>query len=231
MFILQSVFLPNMAYSQYYRYTGPSYVAINGGYSHPMSVFGRKKSDFKFGTYANPGMNFGIEGAYFYTENVGFGGLINFHYHTIDVDSLKANYLLNFPEYDQAIVDVKPFMTLAPMIGFFADLPTSEYFSFTFKLLSGFYIARKPEGNVLLAGTGAIKNNDELFAVSANFAIYTSAGIRYSPFYHWSFHLNAEFVSSNFNFEFENDGEDVIQKQLVRSILFTAAIAYRFNPR
>lgn len=216
--------------AQYYVYRGPSYVAINGGYSLPNSNFGKMEGTLNYGTFVNPGMNLGVEGAYFYSENIGFGMLVNVHYHTIDLDRLEQNYLDYYPEYLQAKADVKPFVTIAPMMGFFADLPVSDQFSFTFKLLSGFYIARKPEGKVVLSGP-LPRTYDEQFAVATNFAIYTSAGIRYSPFYHWSLHLNAEFVSSNFEFEFKNDGKDVIQKQLVRSILFTAAIAYRFNPR
>lgn len=223
-------FTASILQAQYYVYKGPSYVAINGGYSLPNSNFGKMKDNLNYGTFAKPGMNLGFEGAYFYSENIGFGMLVNLHHHTIDLDMLEKEYLDFYPEYSQAKADVKPFVTVAPMMGFFADLPVSDQFSFTFKLLAGFYIARKPEGKVVLSAPES-KTFDEDFAIATNFAIYTSAGIKYSPFYHWSLHLNAEFVSSNFNFEFENDGEDVIQKQLVRSILFTAAIAYRFNPR
>jgi hypothetical protein len=223
-------FSSNIMQAQYYVYKGPSYVAINGGYSLPNSNFGKMKDNLNYGTFVKPGMNLGVEGAYFYSENIGFGMLVNVHYHAIDLEQIEQEYLSFYTDYSQAKADVKPFVTIAPMMGFFADLPVSDQFSITFKLLSGFYIARKPEGKVVLSGP--VPNTyDEKFAIATNFAIYNSAGIRYSPLYHWSLHLNAEFVSSTFNFEFENEGKDVIQKQLVRSILFTAAIAYRFNPR
>jgi hypothetical protein len=216
--------------AQYYIYNGPSYLAVNGGYSLPNSSFGKLEGSLTYNTFAKPGLNFGFEGAYFYSENIGFGMLVNMHIHAIDLDKLQQEYLKNYPEYSQAKADVSPFITVAPMMGFFSDLPVSNQFSFTFKLLTGFYIARKPAGKIVLTGN-VPRTFDEQAAFSTNFAFYSSAGIRYSPFFHWSLHLNVEFVSSNFHFEFEKDGKDAVQNQLVRSILFTTAIAYRFSPR
>ncbi|MDB4918261.1 outer membrane beta-barrel protein [Mucilaginibacter sp.] len=55
-----------------------SYLALIGGFSNPMGDFSKKTYDNNKAGFAKRGATFGLEGAYYFYKNLGFGAIVSF---------------------------------------------------------------------------------------------------------------------------------------------------------
>lgn len=227
--ILMLMALASHAQYRYSRIQGPSYIALHGGFTQGLGAFGRMESNYSYGTFAKNGSHIGLEGAYFYSENIGFGTMLRANYHTVDSDKLADEYLKDVEQWIDASAEVEPFLIATGLMGFFLDLPTNEYFSFTFKLMAGLTVARKPWGKVNLTAIDLSQHNrKESSAWDSQFTLLNSIGTRIN-LNQWSIHVNIDYMGTKFHFDYTTAGYEQTLEQHIRLISYNLAIAYRFN--
>lgn len=200
---------------------------LRGGVSVPFDTFGKNSGSLDYSGFATNGSNIGAEAVYFYSENVGFGGLLSYSSFKIDNNRMVGAYINSNSEYDTAYVNVNPFHTTVAVMGFYFDLPVSDYFAFTMKMLVGSHIVQKPEGVVTVddkAGTRSIFT--ETSTSDSQFALYTSAGIRINPYDNWNLTIELEYVGSKMEFEYQRNSSTTRSNAGIKTLVLSFGIAY-----
>lgn len=227
--VLMLTSVASHAQYRYSRIQGPSYIAIHGGFTQGLGAFGKMESNYSYGTFAKNGAHAGFEGAYFYSENIGFGTLLRAYYHVVDSDKLEDEYLIDAEQWIDATAQIEPFLITAGLMGFFIDLPASDYFSFTFKLMAGLTVARKPWGQVKLTAVDFSPHYQrESSAWDTQFTLLNSLGARIN-LNQWSIHVNIDCTGTKFHFDYTTAGYEQTIQQHVRLLSYNLAVAYRFN--
>ncbi len=200
---------------------------LRGGVSLPFGSYGKNSGALEYAGFVSSGSNFGAEAVYFYGKNVGFGGLLSYSSFKIDSERLAGAYINSNINYDTAFVNVNSFKTIVGAMGFYFDLPVSDYFAFTMKMLVGSHIVHKPQGVITIDEiSGTRKNIEETSSLDSQFAIYTSAGMRINPYDNWNVTIEVEYVGSNMEFEFEKNGSPTRSNAAVKTLVFSFGIAY-----
>lgn len=200
---------------------------LRGGVSAPFGSFGKNSGTLDYSGFVTSGSNFGAEAVYFYGKNVGFGGLLSYSNFKIDNNRFAGAFINSNVDYDTAFINVNPFKTIVGVVGFYFDLPVSDYFAFTLKMLVGSHIVRKPEGVVSvddIAGTRSIFT--ETSAVDSQFALYTSAGMRINPYDNWNLTIEVEYVGSKMEFNYKKNGASTRSNGAVKTLVLSFGVAY-----
>jgi len=200
---------------------------LRGGVSLPFDSFGKNSGKLDYSGFTMSGSNFGAEAVYFYGKNVGFGGLLSYSSFKIDNERLAGAYINSNINYDTAFVNVNSFKTIVGVMGFYFDLPVSDYFAFTMKMLVGSHIVQKPKGSVSVeTKMGLNEAFNETAVFDSQFAIYTSAGIRINPYENWNVTIEVDYVGSNLEFDYKRNGIPTRTKSEVKYLVFSFGIAY-----
>jgi opacity protein-like surface antigen len=200
---------------------------LRGGVSLPFGSFGKNNGGLNYSNFVSSGSNFGVEGVYFYSENVGFGGLLSYSTFKIDNERMAGAFINSNINYDTAFINVNPFRTMVGVVGLYVDLPVSDYFAITLKMLVGSHIVQKPEGIVTVENTVSTNIKFvETSALDSQFALYTSAGMRINPYDNWNVTIEAEYVGSKMEFEFEKNGVSARSSNAIKTLVFSFGIAY-----
>ena len=217
----------NIANAQAYMYQR-GLATLSVGVTSPSYAFGNYQGT-ELHSYVNLGTCITGEVAYFYSKNVGLNFLINYNVHTIDNNSLAESYLDLNPEYKTVTVQTNPFQELSGFTGFVFDIPPVEYFSFVFKLMVGLRNIHKPSASVQITTDNSTINYNETSDNSITFALYSSAGLRVVVNDHFNIHINASYVGSTYDFEFERNSAPVDMKDVHIGILsFVGGVSYSF---
>ena len=203
---------------------------IRGGISVPFDSFGKNSGKLDYSGFTKIGSNFGAEAVYFYSQNVGIGGLLSYSSFKIDDIRLAGAYINSNIDYDTAFADVNPFKTIAAVFGFYFDFPITDYFALTMKMLAGSHIVQKPKGSVSVeTKTGLNETFNETAVFDSQFALYTSAGFRVKPYYNWNVTFEVEYVGSNLEFDYKINGTPTLTKAEVKTLVLSFGIAYFLN--
>jgi len=200
---------------------------LRTGYANPINSFGKFAGKLDYSSFVKGGAHFGLEGYYFYSANVGFGGLFSFNRNKVDSHRLSGAYINSNIEYDTAFANVDPFNSVIGLVGFNFDLPVNDYVAFTFKMMTGALIVTKPSGNIRVETT----DGDELFFretedTRAKFTIFTAAGMRFSPLRNWSITTEFEYIGAQLKFSYKMNEVIVKRSNQVQLLMLNIGIAY-----
>jgi len=200
---------------------------LRTGYGIPIKSFGKFTGDLDYSSFVTGGAHYGLEGFYFYSENVGFGGLLSYNRNKIDAQRFTGAYINSNFIYDTAFVNINPFRTVIGLVGFCFDLPLNEYAAFTFKMMAGALTVTKPAGIVRVQ----TEDGDELFFretkdTRAKFTIFTAAGMRFSPLPDWSVTMEVEYIGAQFDFSYKMNEAPVNRTNHVQLLMLNFGIAY-----
>ncbi|MBZ0244188.1 MAG: outer membrane beta-barrel protein [Bacteroidales bacterium] len=200
---------------------------LRGGVSVPIGLFGKNSGNLDYSGFVSRGLNFGAEAVYFYNENVGLGGLLSYSSINVDNNRLAGAYINSNDDYDTAIASVNPFKTIVGAIGFYFDLPVSDYFAFTIKMLVGSHIVERPEGVTTVDDKAGMHSTiTETSTFDSQFALYTGAGMRINPYDKWNLTIEVEYIGSNMEFDYKKDGIRTISNEAVKTLVLSFGIAY-----
>lgn len=200
---------------------------LRGGVSIPFGSFGKNSGALDYSSFVTNGSNVGAEAVYFYGKNVGFGGLLSYSSFKIDNERLVGAYINSNSDYDTAYVNVNSFKSIVGVVGFYFDLPVSDYFAFTMKMLVGSHIVQKPQGVITIdEKSGTRKNIAETSSFDSQFALYTSAGMRINPYDNWNVTIEVEYVGSKMEFDYQKNGTSARSNAAVKMLVFSFGIAY-----
>lgn len=200
---------------------------LRGGLTVPIDYFGKNRGKLDYSGFVKIGSNYGFEAVYFFSENIGFGGLLSYNILKVDNVRLTGAVINSNINYDTAFVKVNPFKTIVGTVGFYFDLPATDYFAFTMKMMIGTHIVQKPEGVITVVDkTGLQFKLEETAIFESQFAIYTGAGIRVNPYDNWNVTVDIEYVGSRFEFEYKKNGVPSISSSVVKNLVLSFGIAY-----
>jgi hypothetical protein len=120
----------------------PSFVALRSGFSFPLGEY--HSIDLTDGSFATPGFNVTLEGAWFFIKWLGIGGSAGLNLHPVDVSNLAKEKLMNDSFLTSLIVRSDPYRVITLMAGSFVQYDLKGDFSLTGKLLGGVIQAATP---------------------------------------------------------------------------------------
>ena len=140
-----------------YYETAPSFISLFGNYSMLLNT-NYSKIDYannSAGFAANTGWNAGLQGCYFFSPNVGIGGLASYSiYNATGIDNLVAGYKRDFAAPNLTVTAKNGFTMLNTFGGLFVTIP-AEAVSFDFRGLVGYSLAETPEMEISLNNSSA----------------------------------------------------------------------------
>jgi hypothetical protein len=120
----------------------PGYISLNAGPSFPVGGFRAK--ELPDGGFAMTGLNFTLEGAWFFKPWIGAGGTAGMTLHPIDVGALGYEKMNSDPFITNLTIRSDPFLSLNMYAGLFFQYPLGKGFSVTAKSLGGIIYAQTP---------------------------------------------------------------------------------------
>lgn len=205
--ILIGTFFCLQANAQY----NPSFIGARLGVGIPYSKFNKGLNTVSNG-FASFGGNIVVEGAYFYSENVGVGGLISNSIFPVDEKEYGHQFVKNNCIYSEVIVNSEYYYTVSLMGGlYFSSRFQRTGLTFTGKILAGIYWVRNPA--VLFTYIFSNVASSKIYQKSennSNFAIYYGLGLKYDMWENLGLSFDLDYVGSRFRFYYnsiEGDGE------------------------
>ena len=205
----------------------PSFIAIKAGSSFPVGGFHAKSlSD---GGYATTGVNFSVEGAWFFKPKFGVGANIGLDSHPVDVVALANDKVSSDPFLQDLSIRSSPYNTITAMAGLYTDIDIWRNLSFTANLLGG----------VVYGMTPYQLYKPVYYLVTVNWYEITSAGdykpsflagagFRYDLPSCIGFVLDSEFTYTKMNFDFvTTDGKIRTEHKVFSFINLTAGVVFK----
>ncbi len=199
------------------QYNQPSFLSVRMGMGIPYSKFTKGISTVNNG-FASYGGAFVAEGAYFYSDNVGVGGLMGTSIFPVDQEEYGHQFVKNNCLYSSVIVDAEHYYTVYLMGGLYFDSRISRTkISLTGKILAGFYWVRNPA--ILFTYTFSNVASSRVFQRSensTNFAIYYGLGAKFHLWKDFGLTADLDYVGSKFKFYYHTleQGEGEASKQI-----------------
>lgn len=188
----------------YAQYT-PSFVGIRAGVSTPVENF-RVGGSSITNAFAGTGGNIVAEAAYFYTPNVGVGGLFSLNISSVNEEKFGEAFLNQNSSITKVVVESEPYYTASFMVGFYFDVPVDgTIFSLTSKMMMGMLWARNPNLNFTynfsnVASTIVHQSTEN----QSNFTFYYGAGIRTQISKKLGLNFDIDYVGSKFRFDYNS---------------------------
>ncbi len=215
-----------------------SFIGITGGYSNLLGNLAKfDYADDKSGYANKTGFNVGVEGAYFFHKNIGFGGIYsNTSFFTNGVQTLADGYKEDFA-VDSTTVDVKGRYTLNNfLVGPYFSFPVKK-FTFDVRVVAGISSIKTPQFTTYLEDQTDVTFSQNS-STAAAFAFQAGAGVRYSLIENLCVKLNFDFFNSNPNIKITNTNRVVKAgrliteyKQPISVISINFGIAYQFGKK
>jgi hypothetical protein len=213
-----------------------SFIGITGGYANAMGNLAKNNYDDDKSGYANSaGFNLGLEGAYYFHKNIGFGGVVSStSFYTKGLQTLSDGYKEAF-DIDSTTVTVKgKYTTYNFLVGPYFSFPCNK-FTFDMRVVGGLVRAMTPEFTTFLEDQKDLTFIQKSATASA-FGFQAGAGLRYSILKNICFKINADFYYSNPDFKIVNENRVVNSgrllteyKQPIMGLYLNFGIAYQFG--
>jgi opacity protein-like surface antigen len=219
-----------------------SFIGLLGGISMPMGNF--KKVNYYDTTsgYAGNGSTFGLEGAWFFSKYVGFGGMMSvstFNVSTQGLDSLSRGYQLDFfsDRTSTSINSAYKIWTIMP--GIYLRYPLSDKLSINGKVLAGLSIATTPS-IVCDVWDGGVDDGDfrQLPCTVTSLGVVGGLGVSYNLCKNFAINLQGNYFYSKPDFFLENSNRQVKAGRLINEynqpltfMNFSLGVAYTFGKK
>ncbi len=193
----------------------------------PIHHFGKNRGTSVIG-FAKIGFNTTADAAFFYTENVGIGGLYSFNIHGISEDNLAEAYVKSNENYQWATAKSEQFKEHLAMGGFFFRIPVNDYMSFNVKLLAGFFYIYKPAVQVEIGLPFTSTTIYETNANKMNFAFYNHVGGRFKVTNELFVVADLAYTGSKFDLDYYRNSQKVSETRHVGILMGSLGVAYEF---
>ncbi len=132
------IFISNSVNAQEKNY----YIGLNSGLSIPIGQY--KAKDLESGCFTQTGFTVGVEGAWYFINNLGVGGQFGFNLHPVDVGVLGYEKVINDPFLLDLIIRSDPYQIITGAIGLFYKWNFDKRLSLHGKILGGMMWAKTP---------------------------------------------------------------------------------------
>lgn len=208
-----------------------SYISLNLGLSNPTADYADADFENNDAGFASTGAEISFEGTYFFIDYVGVGGKVGFNFHSFDKKGYESaiekayDKQLSSMEYDIAT----PYLNFFFQVGPYFNLPVSEKFHITPKVLVGIVGSVSPEVETYYEFTDGDWDYDYKDAYStSSFAPLFGLDFRYVITDHFMMKLNTEYVTfkSNYGDIITGISTGLEQKVSYFNIMLSAGIAF-----
>jgi len=183
-----------------------SFVAIGSGVSIPVGNYAAKNLDY--GCFTTTGLNFNIEGAWFFLPYLGIGGQVGVNIHPVDVQSLGWERVQADPFLVDVTIRSDSYQMITGALGLYAQWSFWKKLSLQGKLLGGMMWAKSPyqlhKPTYFLVET---KWFEITSARDRNLAIIAGAGLQYDISRYIGLKLSGDYTFSKMVFGFRSSGE------------------------
>ncbi|HTS46148.1 MAG TPA: outer membrane beta-barrel protein [Puia sp.] len=194
------------------QHKGPSFIGITGGISLPTGNWA--KSNYVVSTtgyvddpagYASSGPIIGLEGAYFFSKNIGVGGIFSYAtYKVKDLDMLSGGYRESF-DVDQVTTTATSYQSWSLMPGLYFDFPLTHRLSATARALAGITNSSTPRISVDVEDGGIDDGTFEQKSASKTaFGFEAGIGLNYRITKCFGIILHGDYFYSKPDFTIEN---------------------------
>jgi opacity protein-like surface antigen len=213
-----------------------SFIGLTIGYAHAGGNF--TKADYendKAGFANSAGLNFGLEGAYYLTKNIGIGGVFsNSSFYTKGKQALADGYKEDFDVDSTTVTDKGKYSTNNFLIGPYFSFPMKK-FTIDTRVVVGLTTAKTPEFRVDLEDQ-ADATFYQKSAKASTFGFQAGVGIRYSIVKNLCVKLNVDYFYSKPDFKITNEnrvnnaGRLIAEyKEPISGVLLNFGIAYQLK--
>ncbi len=219
-----------------------SFIGLLGGLSMPMGNFKNVRYYDTTSGFAGKGSTFGIEGAYFFSKYVGFGGMMSytsFNVSTLGLDSISRGYQLDFFSDQTSTTINSPYKIWTLMPGIYLRYPLSDKLSINGKVLAGLTIATTPNIEVDVWDGGV---DDGIFrqlpCTTTALGVVGGLGVSYNICKNIAVNLQGNYFYSKPDFFLENSNRQVKAGRLINEynqpltfMNFSLGLAYTFGKK
>jgi len=119
-----------------------SFVAINSGISIPVGKYAG--NDLQTGSFALPGFNVNIDGAWYFLSWLGVGGQAGLNLHAVDVSALGYAKVQDDPFLEDVTIRSDPYQVVTSVVGLYARWDILQNLHLQGKLTGGVMWAKTP---------------------------------------------------------------------------------------
>jgi hypothetical protein len=207
-----------------------SYFSIKAGWSMPMGDYASYHLDQ--GAFTTNGLSFGVDGAWFFYKNLGFGADVGYTLHSVDAPALatetldaSSDVLLN-----NLYVRSDPYKVVTAFLGVHYDFSIFERLSIEPKVLAGVMIAYTPfqlyETEYFLLPDNYFKKTSSR---DESFAFKTGLAIKYSIATCLMLKMSGEYTTSNMSFGFSNSSGKYYRDQKISYLDLSLGLVYKLG--
>jgi len=192
-----------------------SFVGFRMGPSIPFGKY--YLNDLDGGSFANLGVSFSLEGAWFFKSHLGVGAEISENLHPVDEYNLAWAKVVNDPSMESLNLQSEPYEVRTYMAGMYFRWPVSKEKLFVqLKGLGGLIWMRTP--NQLHGATFFMGYEHSWWITSATdkkFGFLIGSGLEYYLFERVGLVLNAEYSYANMNFTYYTATDSYVKEHHV----------------
>ena len=194
------------------QYNG--FIAIRSGASLPVGNY--HAANLEKGSFAQPGLNVSINGAWFFSQHFGVGAQAGFQLHPIDVAKLTDVKIKTDPFLSDVVIRSEPFQVIQGGVGLYTRWSLTRTISAHAKVIGGMIWATTPyqlyKPTYFMAGPDYYEitssKNRQLF-------VEPGVGIQFRINYCLALKVEAEWVNRTMKFGFlTNQGVRYDMKQI-----------------
>lgn len=181
-----------------------SYMSINVGGSIPIGDYGSDDINNSTAGFATTGPEGSIEGVFLIIDYFGIGGKTGLNYHKFDQIGFRESAIAQKGASDVYFDNASPYVNIYTVLGPYVNVPISEKFHITAKMLAGFLntFSADVEGYIEYENQ-AIEYFNKEFETVVDFSYMLGVDFRYIVTDH--FMLKANFESLNSKHTFSNN--------------------------
>ena len=197
LFLLLIMLIPAGGFSQERN----SFISVRAGYSYPIGRF--SSNDLDNGSFANIGINAGVEGGWYFTPHIGIGGKAAINLHPLDLQELAKAKIAADPFLSDLRIRSEEFQSIVNATGFYLKWPVLKKFQVNAKILSGIMYAKTPyqiyKPQYFIAGP-------EYYEITSStdysYLFNGGAGLEYSLLSYMSLKIEGEYHYSKLTFRY-----------------------------
>lgn len=200
-----------------YAGDGGSFVLLKSSVSLPTGDFGA--NNLEKGCFVTPGVTYGVEGAWFFLDNIGIGADVKYGLFPVDASGLATAKVIEDPFMEDLTIRSDPYNILTTMGGVYYNLKLGNKIELQPTVMAGIMFGKTPfqlyEPSYFMAGPDYFKitsSRDSGFAISPGLS-----GI-YKVNDCISIGVDADFTYSKLSFGFYSSGELYYQHRKISYI-------------
>ncbi|MDB5273979.1 MAG: hypothetical protein JWO58_2346 [Chitinophagaceae bacterium] len=179
------------------------FASLNLSVANPLGNYGGVSSNNNNAGFANTGINFSVEGAFFFKPYIGVGANIGAIANKVNTSAFEehfSNELKNSGIYGTYSGKVGGWVSTYYMVGPYVSLPLKNL-TFDLKILGGLMTTIAPSIDMTinpLGSSNAIHEQSDP-AVGSSFGYNLGLGMRYHFNRQWALRVNADYLAANPN--------------------------------